>query len=80
MKEKNLLPIGSKFFSFTADPFQKGFHTHKSKQEVLKVVSFINNSTKSFRCIHLRNGYIDMGGEGNSVNIISAFLLKRGLS
>ena len=36
-----------------APPFQKGFGTQESKQEVTEVLSFIDNSGKSV-CVHVR--------------------------
>ena len=43
LKEKNLLPRGSKFFPFRVDPFQKELHVEESNQEIMKVVSIVQN-------------------------------------
>ena len=43
LKGKNLLPLGPDSFLLEQTPFWKGLRVQKSKQEVAKVVSLVQN-------------------------------------
>ena len=43
---KEFVPIGSKFFPYRVNPFQKGLGMQKNKQEVIKVFSLCRNAEK----------------------------------
>ena len=52
LPSKKGLLFGANSFLIEQTHFQKGFYTSKSKQEVAKVVSFVNNLGKSTMSRH----------------------------
>ena len=42
---------GSSYFPFRVNPFSKGLHVQESKQEVIKVDSFVKPVGQSSKCI-----------------------------
>ena len=74
LKEKNLLPYGSKFFPLKVDPnFRKGFIVHweanRKSQKLLvfeKIVIKHGGSCSHFN-VEVQNGLIDVGTYGAGV-------------